>query len=454
MSWYSVVFKKCDYFLRGLEAFSVITDHRPLVGVFSKPLSLVDNPRLVRIIEKTSPYSFEVSWTSGKSNVVADALSRNPVKSDADANVVPVRSCIVGNATLINEMSAAAASCPSYGAVCDAFLQGKHPSALPADHPARRLLAVWHLLSIAGDGLMAVDAKRIFVPFACRRSVLERLHLAHPGITKMYTTARTFYFWPGLKNDVSNLVSACDACQIHQASQPVDNFMASTASAPMELVSMDLFQFGTDHYVLLVDRFSNYSFVSKLKSLTSKVVIERLRGWFVQFGFPKALRSDGGPQFRLEFRKFCKDHGILHQVSSPYNSQSNGSAESKVKALKATMKKCHPSLWEETFSSLHHTCNETGDSPASLFFGRYVRSSSLPVLDVTQPQPSPINSPPDKLRPISVGKRVRIQDQRSLLWSTVGTIVARSGDRSYIIKVDDGSIITRNRRFLRILYSA
>ena len=52
---------KCDFFLRGLEDFSVITDHRPLVGVFNKPLSAIENPRLVRIREKTSPYSFSVS---------------------------------------------------------------------------------------------------------------------------------------------------------------------------------------------------------------------------------------------------------------------------------------------------------------------------------------------------------------------------------------------------------
>ena len=47
--------KKCDYFLRGLESFSVVTNHQPLVGIFSKPLSAMDNPHLVRTIEKTSP---------------------------------------------------------------------------------------------------------------------------------------------------------------------------------------------------------------------------------------------------------------------------------------------------------------------------------------------------------------------------------------------------------------
>ena len=453
--------KKSDYFLRGLEAFNVVTDHRPLVGVFSKPLSAVDNPRLVRIIEKTSPYSFGVSWTSGKTNVIADALSRNPVGSNAvtsagavaSATTVPAHACIVGNAGLIQQLVSAASSCTSYRGITEAFKNGVEPSALPANHPARRLLSVWPQLSLVNDGLLCVDAKRIFVPIACRKSILNKLHVAHPGITKMYHTARTFYFWPGLKNDIVNLVSACDACQVHRASLPIDNLVPTVASAPMELVSVDLFQFGNSHYLVLVDRFSNFPLVSKLSSLTSKAVIDRLRGWFLLFGFPKTLRSDGGPQFRSEFRNFCDNRGILHQVSSPYNSQSNGSAESGVKILKATMKKCHPSCWDEAFAMLRHACDKSGRSSSSLFFGRTVRSS-LPTVSDTQPLRKSMNIefPPDKLRHLCIGQQVRIQDRRSLKWSSIGTIISRSGDRSYVIKLSDGSKITRNRRFLRVLY--
>ena len=192
----------------------------------------------------------------------------------------------------------------------------------------------------------------------------------------------------------------------------------------------------------------------KLSSLTSKSVVEKLRSCFLVFGFPRALRSDGGPQFCAEFREFCESSGILHQLSSPYNSRSNGSAESGVKAVKAVMAKCQPSCWEEAFSGLQSSCNSTGNSPASLFFGRNMRSP-LPVLDNLQPLTPSINidSPPDKLRPLRIGQRVRLQDQRSLLWSTVGTVDSRRGNRSYIIRMDDGSETLRNRRFLRPFYA-
>ena len=103
------------------------------------------------------------------------------------------------------------------------------------------------------------------------------------------------------------------------------------ASKPMELVSVDLFQFNNCHYLIPVDRFSNFPLILKLSSLTSKAIIERLREWFFLFGFPEILWLDGGLQFRSEFSNFCKECGILHQISSPYNSQLNGSAESCMK---------------------------------------------------------------------------------------------------------------------------
>ena len=401
--------KKCDFFLHGLHSFLVVTDHWPLVGVFSKPLSTMENPRLVQIIEKTSPYSFDVMWTSGKDNVIADALSCNPIGLDAD---VPVWACVVRGSGVVNQMLKSAADCTSYQAILSAFQHGQHPSALPATHPLRHLLSVWNRLLLVDSGILCVDAKRIFVPIAYQKSILRKLHVEHSGITKMYNMAHTLYFWPGLKNDVMNLVSACDKCQVHQASLPVDNFVTTTTSTPMELISANLFQFGNGHYLIVIDRFSNFFFTYKLSSLTSKAVIDKLRACFMIFGFPHALRTDGSLQFQTDFWAFCNTSGILHQLSSPYNSQSNGSAKSGVKAVKAIMAKCQPSAWEEAFFTLFNSCNASGDSPTSLFFKRNIRSS-FPILDVMQPLTtnSVGDRSSDKLRPLKVGQRVRIQNR-------------------------------------------
>ena len=62
-----------------MPSFEVVTDHRPLVGVFKNDIFKLDNARLMRIREKMIPYNFKVTWIEGKQNAIADALSRAPV---------------------------------------------------------------------------------------------------------------------------------------------------------------------------------------------------------------------------------------------------------------------------------------------------------------------------------------------------------------------------------------
>jgi hypothetical protein len=75
--WWAV--EKCNFFLRGLEGFTILTDHRPLLGVFKRPLAAINNSRLQRLRENLAQYDFTVAWTPGKRHLIADALSRYPV---------------------------------------------------------------------------------------------------------------------------------------------------------------------------------------------------------------------------------------------------------------------------------------------------------------------------------------------------------------------------------------
>ena len=45
-------------------------------GLFKKELSEIDNPRVVKLLEKTLHYNIEVQTVAGKENAAADALSR------------------------------------------------------------------------------------------------------------------------------------------------------------------------------------------------------------------------------------------------------------------------------------------------------------------------------------------------------------------------------------------
>ena len=71
--------KKCHVYLAGMPHFDVVVDHRPLVAILNhKQLNAIDNPRLQRMREKLSAYSFTTSWQKGSAHVIPDALSRAP----------------------------------------------------------------------------------------------------------------------------------------------------------------------------------------------------------------------------------------------------------------------------------------------------------------------------------------------------------------------------------------
>ena len=44
----------------------VPTDHRPLVGIFRKQLSMLENNRLMRMREKIIEFTFEVKWVEAR----------------------------------------------------------------------------------------------------------------------------------------------------------------------------------------------------------------------------------------------------------------------------------------------------------------------------------------------------------------------------------------------------
>ena len=67
---------KCNFYLRGLPRFTVLTDHKPLEGIFSKTLYDLSNPRLRRMREKLSGFTFGLKYIAGKTHYIADALPR------------------------------------------------------------------------------------------------------------------------------------------------------------------------------------------------------------------------------------------------------------------------------------------------------------------------------------------------------------------------------------------
>ena len=79
--------KKCHLFLAGLNHFTVVTDHNPLILILnSHRLDEIENPRLQRLQTRIMGYNFTAQWLKGSNNGAADALSRHPYQQPADGD--------------------------------------------------------------------------------------------------------------------------------------------------------------------------------------------------------------------------------------------------------------------------------------------------------------------------------------------------------------------------------
>ena len=463
--------KKFSYYLKGAK-FEVMTDHQPLVGLFSKDITEIDNVRLAKYRELLSSFCFDVTWVKGKDNVIADALSRYPVFSgDSTFDEENTNLCRqVREDPSFNVLFEGIDD--SYRSIIQALRDGKNPSDLPIMHAARELQHVWRYLSLYDDEpdtLILFDDSRVLVPRPAKEDILRLLHLAHAGIVKTRKNAQQKYFWVGMNKDIVDMIRRCDACQALLPSQQQEPLIVRSANCPMEETGSDLFFF-EGNWLILVDRYSGFPFVERLRKVDTDAVTKILYKWMMDFGFTKVLYTDNGPQFRDRFNDWCKKYNIRHELSSAKYPQSNGLAEIAVKQVKYLIKKCQKLNQEFRLSLLEYrnTPRHDGFSPSELFFGRKQRTllPSLPVstdlsfAEMTkgihrEKVKARYDQHSKEMPPFKIGDNVILQDSDTREWVHPGVITdVREGGRSYYVLLENSSQpLLRNRRFLRPNYS-
>jgi len=455
---------KCSFYLKGIHHYVVVTDHKPLIGCFAKDLNDIENKRLQRMRERLISYNFTVIWQEGKSHLIADALSRAPVfpgepeeEEQVQANVVMCRR--VSEDPALQAIFDAAEECDEYKNAIQAFNEGQ-----PPPHWIGKL---WTEISLFQDTLLVRDDNRIVVPRPVRPEITRRLHAPHTGLNKTLANAKQLYWWPGMRNEITQYVQSCEVCQCMQASQQKEPMAEEDVGRwPMDQVGIDLFKVGRDDYIVMIDRFSGYPWTAQLKGVDTKHVTDALDNWFLEVGYAQTAISDGGPQFRGPFDEYCKEKSIKHVTTSPYFSSANGLAESGVKNMKRLIQKCsrENQNFRQALLEWRNTPNDTGYSPAQAFFGRRQRGI-LPAITQAESimaefrearlaQKAARKETYDKralaLPILRVGQRVRVQNPATGEWPATGEVqeMCESG-RSYIVLIEDGPLVRRNRRMLR-----
>ena len=194
-----------------------------------------------------------------------------------------------------------------------------------------------------------------------------------------------------------------------------------------------------------------------MSSITSAQTIETLRSVLAIHGLPRVIVTESGSSFKSEeFKTFVRKNGTKHVTSAPYHPSTNGQAERTVQTLKRGLK-CTPgnSVQEKltrflfNYRIMPHTT--TGVPPCEMLMNSRLRSR----LDLFNPDVSgKVESRQAKQKELCDQRSVRqftenyqvyVQDFTTRKPKRVpGTVVKVTGLLSYMIKLQDVTIVRRH----------
>ena len=185
-------------------------------------------------------------------------------------------------------------------------------------------------------------------------------------------------WWPKIDQNIEDIVKSCRECAAQRSLPPVAPLHSwPWANQPMKRLHVDFADIEGWQVLVIVDVHSKWIDAVPLRRATAATTIGALQKFFSNFGLPKELVSDNGPQFTAQtFSDFCKLNGIKHSLIPPYHPASNGAAERSVQVIKQGMRKMGSAMALEEqlaqflliYRSTPHTT--TGMRPDELFLRR------------------------------------------------------------------------------------
>ena len=378
----------------------IVTDHRPLLGVFNGCRSGSIRTETIKMRHQNIDY--KLAYRKGGDNS-ADFLSRHAqpwhtlsksIQSESDEvkNLLyTLRLSPILDALGIKEIALATSSDPVLSRLQRMIGQGvsfihKNDAKLS---PFRQIFS--EIACLPNGTLLYQD--RIILPSSLHSKAIRLAHMgAHPGQNGLLRRLRSHFYILNLDKQVKLFVESCLDCQ---------TFTDKTVKEPIqpnkvpekcwEEVSVDLFGPlpSSNHIVVVQDLASRFPVAKIVKSTSAKNVIPVLSDTYNVFGNPKVQKSDNGPPFNSkDMDTFTRERDIT-QVKIPPGHPAANNVETVMKPLGKAMKIGfkHKASEQDSLQSFLQTFRDTPHlstavSPAGMLFRDGYRSN-LPRKSVT-----------------------------------------------------------------------
>jgi hypothetical protein len=314
----------------------IYTDHATLKYLLTKKDA---KPWLIRWILLLQEFDIEIRDKKGVENSVADHLSRLQYK---EPHELPINDYLRDD-TLLKVTH----SDPWYANIVNYMVAGY--VAPGADKRKLKYDARYHLWDdpylyrVCFDGML-----RRCVPIEEGLKIIDRCHASPYGghYGTFCTHAKIWqsgFYWLTMYQDTKDYVRRYARCQRHgnintRDAMPVQNHRQVELLDVWGIDYMGPFpRSGNAEYILVaVDYVSKWVEALSCRANDSKHAKKMFQEViFPRFGTPRTVISDGGSHFiDKSFKQFLAEHGVKHNVATPYHPQTSGQPETSNKQIK------------------------------------------------------------------------------------------------------------------------
>ena len=194
--------------------------------------------------------------------------------------------------------------------------------------------AWWHSLGLVVVGNN--DLKRGVTSLFHNSNIAE-----HPGIAKIIQLISSHYWWPGLKNYVTDYIKGCATCQMTKVNMnphppPLNPITAEPNALPFQTIAMDFIiklpMSGGYNTILTITNHNCLKaaiFIPTNETIDSEGVTKLYAmNIFLHYGIPKKVITDRDTCFTSNFTKeLCCILEVKQNISTAYHPQMDEQSE-------------------------------------------------------------------------------------------------------------------------------